>query len=40
MYHDLTEYRNLGQLHIVINPEYFAALNAFQESIATTMTRS
>ena len=37
MYHDLTEYRNLGQLHIVINPEYFAGLNAFQEGIATTM---
>ena len=37
MYHDLTEYRNLGQLHIVINPEYFTGLNAFQEGIATTM---
>ncbi|RDU38228.1 ureidoglycolate dehydrogenase [Neobacillus piezotolerans] len=37
MYHDLTEYRNLGQLHIVINPEFFTNLHAFQEGIATTM---
>ncbi|MGG0670591.1 ureidoglycolate dehydrogenase [Lederbergia citrisecunda] len=37
MYHDLTEYRNLGQLHIVINPEFFTGLGSFQESIATTM---
>lgn len=37
MYHDLTEYRNLGQLHIVINPEFFTGLSTFQESIATTM---
>lgn len=37
MYHDLTEYRNLGQLHIVINPEYFVGLESFQEGISTTM---
>lgn len=37
MYHDLTEHRNLGQLHIVINPEYFTSLNAFKESINQTM---
>ncbi|MGE8206636.1 ureidoglycolate dehydrogenase [Heyndrickxia sp. NPDC080065] len=37
MYHDLTEYRNLGQLHIVINPEFFAGLGVFQEGISTTM---
>ncbi|ALC88939.1 ureidoglycolate dehydrogenase [Bacillus sp. FJAT-18017] len=37
MYHDLTEYRNLGQLHIVINPEFFTNLQAFQEGIAATM---
>ncbi|RHW34834.1 ureidoglycolate dehydrogenase [Neobacillus notoginsengisoli] len=37
MYHDLTEYRNLGQLHIVINPEYFTGLGAFKEAIAQTM---
>ncbi len=37
MYHDLTEYRNLGQLHIVINPDFFTTLSAFQEGISTTM---
>jgi ureidoglycolate dehydrogenase (NAD+) len=37
MYHDLTEGRNLGQLHIVIDPERFAGINAFKESIAQTM---
>ena len=37
MYHDLTEDRNLGQLHIVINPEFFAGLDVFKEAIAQTM---
>lgn len=37
MYHDLTEGRNLGQLHIVIDPERFAGIDAFKESIAQTM---
>lgn len=37
MYHDLTEGRKLGQLHIVIDPERFAGINAFKESIAQTM---
>ena len=37
MYHDLTEHRNLGQLHIVINPEYFAGLGPFKEGIEQTM---
>ncbi|MBM7645878.1 ureidoglycolate dehydrogenase (NAD+) [Scopulibacillus daqui] len=37
MYHDLTEYRNLGQLHIVINPEFFTNLNGFLENISQTM---
>ncbi len=32
MYHDLTEDRNLGQLHIVINPEFFAGIKCFQRS--------
>ncbi|ASN06743.1 ureidoglycolate dehydrogenase [Virgibacillus necropolis] len=37
MYHDLSEGRNLGQLHIVINPEYFTNLNEFKKNIAKTM---
>ncbi|TCP21661.1 ureidoglycolate dehydrogenase (NAD+) [Scopulibacillus darangshiensis] len=37
MYHDLTEYRNLGQLHIVINPEFFTDLSGFMENITKTM---
>ncbi|WP_047984230.1 ureidoglycolate dehydrogenase [Ornithinibacillus californiensis] len=37
MYEDLTEYRNLGQLHIVINPEYFAGLKVFKESLTNSM---
>lgn len=38
MYHDLSEGRNLGQLHIVINPEYFTNLDKFKENILTTMS--
>ena len=37
MYHDLTEGRNLGQLHIVINPEFFTSIHTFTENIAQTM---
>ncbi|WP_339227081.1 ureidoglycolate dehydrogenase [Oceanobacillus sp. FSL K6-2867] len=37
MYHDLSEGRNLGQLHIVINPEYFTNLEVFKQNISTTM---
>lgn len=37
MYHDLSEGRNLGQLHIVIDPECFVGLEAFQEGISNTM---
>lgn len=37
MYEDLTEYRNLGQLHIVIDPKYFTDLDLFQENITNTM---
>lgn len=37
MYNDLTEGRNLGQLHIVINPEFFTGLANFKQSISTTM---
>lgn len=38
MYEDLTEHRNLGQLHIVINPEFFTGLSAFKQGISDTMT--
>ncbi|MDV5168209.1 ureidoglycolate dehydrogenase [Photobacterium rosenbergii] len=37
MYDDLTEGRNLGQLHIVINPEFFTTKEYFIESISQTM---
>lgn len=37
MYHDLTVGRDLGQLHIVIDPNRFAGINAFKESVAQTM---
>lgn len=37
MYHDLTEDRNLGQLHIVINPSYFTDLDEFKQNITKTM---
>lgn len=37
MYHDLSEGRNLGQLHIVINPAYFTDVTRFKENISKTM---
>ena len=37
MYADLSKGRDLGQLHIVINPEYFCGLESFQNQLATTM---
>jgi len=37
MYNDLTTGRNLGQLHIVINPEYFTDLPTFKKNIVQTM---
>ncbi|CAM5223207.1 Ureidoglycolate dehydrogenase (NAD+) OS=Ureibacillus acetophenoni OX=614649 GN=SAMN05877842_1139 PE=3 SV=1 [Ureibacillus acetophenoni] len=37
MYSDLSEYRKLGQLHIVINPSYFTDINQFKQNITTTM---
>ncbi len=37
MYEDLTEHRNLGQLHIVINPEVFTGLSSFKQNITDTM---
>lgn len=37
MYEDLTEYRKLGQLHIVINPEFFGDKQAFLDTVTKTM---
>lgn len=37
MYHDLTEGRNLGQMHIVIDPERFAGLDVLKKGITQTM---
>lgn len=38
MYHDLSEGRNLGQLHLVINPDVFTAINDFKQNISNTMS--
>ena len=37
MYHDLSEGRNLGQLHIVIDPAYFTDLTGFLQNINNMM---
>lgn len=37
MYEDLTAGRNLGQLHMVIDPAKFTSLELFQENITNTM---
>lgn len=37
MYNDLTEGRNLGQFHLVINPEMFVGLEEFKTNLSTTM---
>lgn len=37
MYHDLTEYRNLGQFHLVINPAFFTDPVVFRQHISQTM---
>lgn len=37
MYHDLTKNRNLGQLHIVINPLFFTNIAEFKNNISETM---
>jgi ureidoglycolate dehydrogenase (NAD+) len=34
MYNDMTEKRNLGQLHIVINPTYFTDLETFKARLS------
>ncbi|MFJ5770889.1 ureidoglycolate dehydrogenase [Psychrobacillus sp. NPDC093180] len=38
MYEDLSEYRKLGQLHIVINPAFFTGIANFKNSITETMS--
>ncbi|CAH8769165.1 ureidoglycolate dehydrogenase [Paenibacillus dendritiformis] len=38
MYHDLTEGRNLGQLHIVLDPSFFTDLETFRRNISKTMS--
>jgi ureidoglycolate dehydrogenase (NAD+) len=35
MYSDLSEGRNLGQMHIVINPSYFTDLETFKDNLTT-----
>ena len=37
LYGDLSQGRDLGQLHIVINPEYFTDLDGFLQNITQTM---
>lgn len=37
MYEDLSKGRDLGQLHIVINPSFFTGLEQFKEHISQTM---
>lgn len=37
MYQDLTKGRDLGQIHIVINPAYFTDLTAFKQQISTML---
>lgn len=37
MYADLTKGRDLGQLHIVINPSYFTDLDSFKENLSKSM---
>ena len=34
MYHDLSEGRNLGQIHIVIDPERFVGIEKFKQSMS------
>ena len=38
IYEELTEHRNLDQLHIVINPEFFTGLADCEANRTTTMT--
>ncbi|MFC4025180.1 ureidoglycolate dehydrogenase [Oceanobacillus longus] len=37
LYGNLTEGRNLGQIHLVINPNYFQGIESFQAAIKQTM---
>src|SRR5699024_8071669 len=38
MYHDLSEGRDLGQLHIVINPSFFTNIDSFKENLTSSMS--
>jgi ureidoglycolate dehydrogenase (NAD+) len=37
MYENLSEYRKLGQLHIVINPEFFTGIKNFKDNVSQSM---
>ncbi|MFR9064469.1 MAG: Ldh family oxidoreductase, partial [[Clostridium] scindens] len=37
MYHDLSEGRNLGQIHIVMDPSRFVGLDAFKKSMSQSL---
>ena len=37
MYHDLSEGRNLGQMHIVMDPSRFVGLDAFKKSMSQSL---
>lgn len=37
MYHDLSEGRNLGQMHLVINPNMFTPIDQFKKNISEKM---
>ena len=37
MYNDLTKGRDLGQFHLVINPEMFVGLEQFKQNLSNTM---
>ena len=34
MYDNLSEYRKLGQRHIVINPEFFTGIKNFKDKVS------
>lgn len=38
MYHDLSKGRELGQLHIVINPNFFTGITNFRQNISQVMS--
>lgn len=38
MYHDLTQGRNLGQFHLVINPEMFVGIEEFKKNLSKVIS--